>query len=345
MKKHLLPEKGNFYKANLHLHTNLSDGELSPEEIKKLYMEHGYSIVAYTDHEVIIPHNDLSDENFLAITSYELAVNESREVPWPKIKTTHLNFYAKDKNNIVPPCFTESKIWDRISGVKSYVTDEMRANKYDFRYSAECINDVVAKANAAGFLVSYNHPVWSLQSREDYIDYKGLWGVEIYNNECSMMGYTDTSTPIDDLLREGERIYTLATDDSHSAASSCGGFVMVKADKLEYNTVMTALEKGDFYASTGAFINELTFDEGILHIECSDAKSIIVNTDKRIAKRKMASEGESINKCDFDLRDWLVDSANLEGKLRDDSYFRVTVISHDGKKAWTNAYFYDDIVK
>ena len=39
MKKYLLPEGGNFYKANLHCHSNVSDGALSPAELKKIYME------------------------------------------------------------------------------------------------------------------------------------------------------------------------------------------------------------------------------------------------------------------------------------------------------------------
>ena len=46
MKKYLLPEKGQFYKANLHCHSTVSDGHLTPEEIKKHYMAHGYSVVA-----------------------------------------------------------------------------------------------------------------------------------------------------------------------------------------------------------------------------------------------------------------------------------------------------------
>ena len=37
MKRFLLPESGTFYKANLHCHTNLSDGHLTPEEIKRIY--------------------------------------------------------------------------------------------------------------------------------------------------------------------------------------------------------------------------------------------------------------------------------------------------------------------
>ena len=34
MKKYLLPESGNFYKANLHCHTKVSDGAMTPEEVK-----------------------------------------------------------------------------------------------------------------------------------------------------------------------------------------------------------------------------------------------------------------------------------------------------------------------
>ncbi len=53
MKKHLIPENGYFYKANLHCHTTISDGNKTPEQ------DMGYSIVAYTDHDILIPHNEL----------------------------------------------------------------------------------------------------------------------------------------------------------------------------------------------------------------------------------------------------------------------------------------------
>ena len=78
MKKHLLQENGSFYKANLHCHTTCSDGRLSPEEVKELYKKLGYSIVAYTDHEIIRTHNELSDDKFLAITSSEYSITDSK---------------------------------------------------------------------------------------------------------------------------------------------------------------------------------------------------------------------------------------------------------------------------
>ena len=88
MKHYLIPENGQFYKANLHTHTTCSDGCKSPAEIKEIYMAQGYSVVAFTDHEVMIDHSDLSDESFLAITAYEVDTGlplahcpESRRLP------------------------------------------------------------------------------------------------------------------------------------------------------------------------------------------------------------------------------------------------------------------------
>ena len=73
MRKYLLPKDGNFYKANLHCHTTVSDGLWTPEETKKNYMEQGYSIVAFTDHDVMIPHPELEDESFLPLPDLILA--------------------------------------------------------------------------------------------------------------------------------------------------------------------------------------------------------------------------------------------------------------------------------
>ena len=77
MRKYLLPETGTFYKANLHAHTNLSDGVLTAEAMKGAYMAHGYSIIAYTDHDIFIPHPELTDSEFIALSALEVQFNGS----------------------------------------------------------------------------------------------------------------------------------------------------------------------------------------------------------------------------------------------------------------------------
>ena len=46
MRIELLPKDLTYYKANLHSHSTLSDGCVTPEEMKAAYKEKGYSILA-----------------------------------------------------------------------------------------------------------------------------------------------------------------------------------------------------------------------------------------------------------------------------------------------------------
>ena len=100
MKKYFIKPDRKQYKANLHSHTHLSDGKLTPEELKKAYKENGYSVLAITDHERPMPHSYLDDEDFLTITGYEAYVRPSEQCVYdlyaPEI---HMNLFAKKPDN------------------------------------------------------------------------------------------------------------------------------------------------------------------------------------------------------------------------------------------------------
>jgi predicted metal-dependent phosphoesterase TrpH len=51
----------------------VSDGKFSPAELKEMYKAKGYHAIAYTDHRACIPHNELTDESFVALTGMETA--------------------------------------------------------------------------------------------------------------------------------------------------------------------------------------------------------------------------------------------------------------------------------
>lgn len=339
MRKYLLPESGKFFKANLHTHTTVSDGAATPEETKEAYKNAGYSVVAFTDHDVLLSHKDLNDENFLAITSCEKEVNfYTPAVPrkYSYNKTLHANFYAKREDNLSLPVLNPEAA--HIGNARDFVTEEMKKFHYVAEYSEAGLNDMIARANAAGFLVSFNHPVWSLQNYEDYKNLKGFRFVEIYNSNCARGGYTDTAQPFEDLLRRGERVFPIATDDTHSAADRFGGFVMIKAEKLAYVEILGALERGDFYASTGAQIEKLYLDENELFIECSPALSVTVHTDRRHNMKITAPNGERLTKVSFDLSHYLQDTE----RVAPPAYFRVSVTGENGAFACTRAYFLDE---
>ena len=342
MKKYLLKKSGGFYKADLHIHSNISDGQYTPEELKKLYMEQGYSIIAYTDHEIMVPHPELSDENFLALTSVEFSITEDysgKNYDYPK--TYHLNFYCPEEKREYISIFNEKDVW--APNAKLCVTDEMRKAKYERHYSVDCINDMIAKANAEGFLVTYNHPVWSLQSREDYIDLKGLWGIEVYNHGSFVEGYIETTTPADELLRQGERVVLSCTDDAHTLIHMFGGFVVVSAKSLAYDDVFTALKNKDLYSSTGPAIEEIYLEDGLLYVKSSPATRIVLSSDRRYTDYVMNNDGTLITEAKFDLNGYMESTLKC-GPDPSKAYIRITVNDENGRSAYSRAYFLDELL-
>ena len=96
--KYLIDEKKTQFKANLHCHTNLSDGKWTPKQVKEEYKKRGYSVVAITDHERLISHHDLTDESILFLTAYEAYI---RNFPFNPItdRQSHINLYSKTPGN------------------------------------------------------------------------------------------------------------------------------------------------------------------------------------------------------------------------------------------------------
>ena len=335
MKKYLIKKEGRFYKANLHMHTTVSDGKMTPEEVKRIYKEKGYSIVAYTDHELMLPHNELNDDEFLTLTSTEISINQRRDCDFRYTKCYHLNIISKDPFRTEFNVFSEPIMW--LNHSYQYLTAKQREVKYKREYSIECINEMIRMANEEGSLVTYNHPVWSLQDYSDYIGLKGLWGVEWYNTGCYRTGYPDTIQPIDDLLRNGENVFPLATDDAHLLRDCFGGFVMVKADKLEYETIYNALKNGEFYSSSGPLINELFIEDNIITIKTSNIVKAFVTTENRYVYTVNNLEGMSEVK--FDIKDYI----NREDNDNKYKYVRITIEDKEGNKAYTRAYYLNEL--
>ena len=335
MKKYLISENGNFYKANLHCHSTFSDGKCTPEEIKKAYMEKGYSIVAYTDHDVYIPHPELNEEGFLALHGFEAEVNEPPRSDGRATKTCHVCFVALDPDNYLHPFWHRSKYLFRgaLDHKDEVKFDESKPD-YNRVYSAEGVSEMVRLGKEAGFFVTYNHPRWSLETYAEYINYEGIDAMEIYNNGCFVAGYSDYNGVVyDEMLRSGKRILCLATDDNHTVGwDAFGGYVVIKAEKLEYKTITDAIKRGDFYASTGPEIKSVWYDTEtkVLHVDCSEARKVILSTGIR---RQVKVAGNPL-------------TTEAEFKLNgNENYVRVTVFDAEGRTADTNAYFLDELDK
>ena len=335
MKKYLLPKNGNFYKANLHCHTTFSDGDLTPAEVKKIYSEKGYSIVAFTDHDILLSHQYLTDDKFLALNGLELEFNEKVELT-NALKTCHICAIALDEDNVTQPCYHREKF---LLGIPNLLRDKIKFDNslpdFEREQSPENINKAIKECRDKGFFVTYNHPVWSLETYNDYINYEGMNAMEICNYSSLAAGYAEyNENKYDEMLTAGKKIYCVGADDNHNHRTgrmydSFGAFVVIKADKLEYKTITSALLNGDFYASQGPEIYDLWIEGNRLYVKTSKCDSIRINTDLRLTN-VVYDTGEGLDIASFTIPKGI-------------KYFRITVTDKEGKHANTRAYFLEDL--
>ena len=101
--KHLLPRVEKYFKTNLHTHSTISDGKLSPQEVKDAYKAQGYQVLSLTDHNVIVNHSDMNDPDFLMLTGMEINYNNDKNYRRLDGKTYHFNLIAKRPDNLWTP--------------------------------------------------------------------------------------------------------------------------------------------------------------------------------------------------------------------------------------------------
>lgn len=334
MKKILLDSNKKYFKANLHCHSTVSDGSKTPEQLKEMYKEQGYSAIAYTDHDILLDHKDLCDDSFIALNGFEMEINESSPISLSKAKTCHLCFIALKQDNLKQFCYHRTEyLFGNAPSHRHLIQFDENEPDYVRSYTPECINDMIKKGRDNGFFVTYNHPSWSLETLDDYGKYKGMNAMEICNYGCLENGFADyNEKEYDEMLRGGEKIFCTATDDNHNCRKdSFGGFTLINAEKLEYNMLTEALVRGEFYASQGPEIYELWFENGKIGIKCQNAAKIAINTGRRRADAVYGTTENPLTEAIFDV-------------FAEDEYVRLTVTDFSGKPANTNAYFVNELL-
>lgn len=335
MKKYLLPKEGNFYKANLHAHSTGSDGGFTPEQLKAEFKKRGYSVLCITEHEVLKDYTCYDDEDFIFINGYELSINENKSDDWTQNKCAHLNLYSGDKHNVKQICYNPDSIWFAGDEVKNSV--RYYGEICNREYSPEFINNLIKEANDKNCIVCLNHPYWSLQEPSELCEYKGLFALEIYNTDNVYLGWPEYDIYAYDIMsRHNIRLSPQMADDNHNPITednrfcgTFGGFNMIKAKDLSYESIFSALKNQEFYCSQGPQIFDLYIEDGVAHITCSNVKDIIMATGIRHIKRFFAKDGEYITSACF----------NVEDRFK---YIRFDVIDENGRHANTRAYFSDE---
>ncbi len=128
-------------------------------------------------------------------------------------------------------------------------------NHPNFRWALTA--DDLAAVTEENFFEIYNgHPMIEWEGDEFRDGYEKIWDIA---NTLRLTQFKVAP------------LFGLGTDDSHhyhGEESSPGrGWVMVRAEKLEANALVEAMKRGDFYASSGVTLDDVSFTDGKLRIQ------------------------------------------------------------------------------
>ena len=291
-----------YYKGNLHTHTLWSDGNHFPEMVVDWYARHSYDFLALTDHNIVADHDKWIQNDQVVRRGGRNALADYRRrfgADWvdERQQDGKLEVRLRRLDEITPlfadllliPAEEITSSFDRkpIHINASNVTARIAPER------GESVQDVIRKtmravaAHAAKhdrpILAHLNHPNfgWGVTA-DDIAQVTEERFFEVYNGHPSVNHKGDTDRPGNERLwdianttrrrdLDAPLLYGLGTDDCHNYHNASGstpgrGWVMVRAQECTARALLDAIERGDFYASSGVDLEDVTFDGDVLSV-------------------------------------------------------------------------------
>jgi len=314
-----------WFKGNLHTHTANSDGDSSPVTVAKWYRDHDYDFLVISDHNV------LTDPAPLQRT-IDKENKELGRKPFLLIPGEEVTDYLKEGKHTRPI---------HLGGVGT----THKIGRQGGKSVGEILQKCVDATHAADGLVHINHPNfgWALTA-DDLAAVKNVRHFEIFNGHPQVhnqggSGHPSAEEMWDDLLGRGRLYYGMATDDAHhlkkwgpDSANPGRGWVVVKAAKLAPEAIVSAIDRGDFYASTGVELDNVTMKQGKLSLKIHQQSNFGYRT------FFVGKSGVILAKDDESLEP----SYSLKP---DDMYVRARVVDSAGRMAWTQPLYREGALK
>ena len=300
-----------WYRGNTHTHTKNSDGDSLPQDVTRWYATHGYDFVVITDHEHVTAVEPLNaefgkDGKFLVISGQEVTDRFDT-------KPCHVN--GLGHTQVVMP--------KRATGS-----------------AANNIQQNVDAVRQAGGVPQINHPNfgWAITAN-DLLQVKNASIFEIYSghprvNTLGGGGSPSVEEIWDTVLTAGRVYYGVAVDDVHHFKRTAGepltaapgqGWIYVRAAELSAPAILAAIDRGDFYASSGVELSDYTVDNRAITIAIKPFRDFKYRTQFIGAGGKILSESIT-NPAVYKFRG-------------NEKYVRARVIESNGAMAWTQPVF------
>ncbi len=294
-----------WFKGNTHTHSLWSDGNDFPEMIIEWYKTHGYDFLALSDHNILaegekwvsVPSHPFRQQRFKEyLEKYGHAwvqqKKDSAGLISVRLKTLaefRPRFEEKDKFLLlqaeeITDKFEKKPVHIGAVNLQELINPQGGSSVVDvMQRNLDQLNEQRQRTGTP-MLAHINHPnyIWAIKW-QDMMQLKGNRFFEVYNGHPHVHNYGDSTTMgMDELwdrllihyLHNGqELVYGLATDDAHDyleykigTANPGRGWIMVRATELKPAALIEAMERGDFYSTTGVELSQVDFTNGKLQI-------------------------------------------------------------------------------
>ncbi len=303
----------HWFKGNLHTHSYWSDGDEFPEVIMDWYKSNNYHFVALTDHNILaegekwktISNDSIYQKafkNYLNTYGSDWVEHKQDSLNRTQVKLkTYEEYRPKFEKEGEFLIIQSEEITDGYNGKPIHINATNVKQKIDPQGGNSILEvmqnnlDAVAKHKEEfgnPIIAHINHPNFGYAiGLKDMIALKNEQFFEVYNGHPSVHNTGDHTHMSTEMMWDYINIaylennkpimYGLATDDSHhyhtkgSKWSNAGrGWIMVQADSLNPKSIINAMEGGQFYASTGVALKDLTFQNNKLSVDVKKEENI-----------------------------------------------------------------------
>ena len=305
-----------WYRGNMHTHSLWSDGDDYPEMIAAWYREQGYSFNVFTDHNVLLRGErwiDVEKNKGGRIAFDKLTAKFDGDWVRTRTKDERLQVRLKNFDQIfdrlaVPQKFLLIQGEEITDGYRNMPVHMCVTNTTELlpplhgesivEVMQQNINAALSRRERTGekSLVHLNHPNFHYAiTAEQLMQVIGENFFEVYNGHPTVNDSGDDTHPSTsrmwDIVNTWRLakldlplMYGLATDDGHAyhrtkpgeGAQPGRGWVMVLAKTLTPDALVTALEAGQFYSSSGVTLDSVDISDKSMAITLAD------DTDYRI---------------------------------------------------------------
>ena len=362
-----------WYKGNLHTHSLWSDGDDFPEMIIQYYKDNDYQFIALSDHNTIGDSEFWYEIREREVKNKTLEKYQNRFGDWVETKIdsgktlvrlkTFEEFRSKlqvpdsflvIKSEEVTSSFEKKPIHINVTNIVEKIYPIRGTSVLDVMQRTLDTVHKQRKRLKTPMFAHINHPNFGYGiSADDLKQLNGERFFEVYNGHPAVNNegddiHIDTET-IWDLVNihyhnEGKPLlFGIATDDSHnyhsfsSEDSNTGrGWVMVNCKKLAVEDIISAMEKGDFYASTGVHLKKLHTDKKQIEIEVDPEFGVIYEI-IFIGYQKGAEDVVELKKVIGNSASYTFQKEDVfvRVSINSDAKKDNPIIKDETKKAWT----------